>query len=193
MNKVIGLMTGLMAVSAYAETNPIFGNARNQVMLNLGQGVNGMGLIAEPDRPVPFNMVQLAYSQPTTFFRIPGRQTFSVIQTIGYGTKYEYTDYNGTIEWNWGEYATQIAMLSGDISLYDTKNWYFGVGMGGAMQGKQNKRENTKFLLGYKLFAGYRMTENWNAELFMQHFSNGDTGERNYVYNFFGLGLGYSF
>ncbi len=174
--------------------NPIFGERQNQIILNIGQGVNNFGLIPVPEMFVPFNMIQLTYSQPVTVFRLPARQNFSAIQTIGYGSKYQYTDYNGTFEWNWSDYATQIAMISWDVIFLHTERWYFGVGAGVAIQGQQNDREGTKFLLPFKLFTGYRITDGWNIELFTQHFSNGDTGgSANYSYNFIGLGVGYNF
>jgi len=184
------------AIAAYAgdDLNPIFGGAKNQITLNIGQGVNSFGLIPLPNMWVPFNMMQLQYSQPATVFRLPARQNFSIIKTIGYGKKYEYTDYVGTFVWNWSDYATEIAAITWDVVFLHTSRWYFGAGAGFAIQGRQNQREGTKFLLPFKIFTGYRITDSWSAELFTQHFSNGDTGGiANYSYNFWGLGVGYNF
>lgn len=189
------LVTGHWSLTTSVHAvNPFFGNNQNQIMLNLGQGVNSFGLIPAPEMFVPFNLAQLTYSQPTTVFRIPARQNFNIMQTIGYGQKYEYTDYVETFTWNWADYSTQIASITWDVALLHNEHVYFGVGMGVAIQGQQNAREGTKFLLPFKVFLGWRFTENWNAEIFAQHFSNGDTGGvANYSYNFFGLGIGYSF
>ena len=75
----------LFAVPVFADENPFFNDNRNQIMFNLGQGVNSFGLISMPDNPVPFNMIQIQYSQPTEFFRMPARKSLNFIQTIGYG------------------------------------------------------------------------------------------------------------
>jgi hypothetical protein len=177
-----------------AATNPFFGDNQNQIMLNLGQGVNSFGLVPIPEMFVPYNMAQFTYSQPTTVFRLPARQNFNFTKTIGYGEKYQYTDYTHTFTWNWQEYASEIASITWDVALLHSDYWYFGVGVGVAVQGRQNERAGTKFMLPFKMFLGYRFTENWNAEIFTQHFSNGDTGGMaNYSYNFIGLGIGYGF
>lgn len=145
--------------------------------------------------PVPYNMIQLTYSQPTDFFRIMARRNLSAVQNIGYGSKYTYTTQaQGTFEWNWTDYSVQIAMITWDVAIIYTKHFYFGAGAGFAIQGKQNEREGTKFLLPFKLFLGYHFADRWNAEIFTQHFSNGDTGgAANYSYNFYGLGIAYNF
>lgn len=187
------LVTILITTPVFAMENPFFGNSQNQFAVNIGQGVNSFGLISMPDYIVPFNMVQLQYSQPTEFFRLPARKSLNFIQTIGYGKKYQYTDYNETFEWNWSEYTIQIALLSEDVILYSTPRFYFGTGLAIGVQGQENKRLGTKFLSGFKLFGGYKISDKFNCELFMQHFSNGSTDPQNYSYNFWGLGLTYNF
>ncbi|MBN1281805.1 MAG: acyloxyacyl hydrolase [Alphaproteobacteria bacterium] len=183
----------LFALPAFADENPFFNDNRNQIMFNLGQGVNSFGLISMPDNPVPFNMIQIQYSQPTEFFRMPARKSLNFIQTIGYGKKYQYTDYTKTFEWNWSDYTIQIALLSEDIILYNTNKFYFGTGLSIGVQGQENERIGTKLLSGFKLFTGYKISKKFNCELFMQHFSNGSTDPQNYSYNFWGLGFGYNF
>lgn len=186
--------------AAAEKYNPFFGEYQNQAMFNFGQGVNSFGLISLPDLPVPFNMLQFAYSQPATFFRLPARQTISFIKTIGYGKKYRYDSYKVShdiyepVEWDWKAYATEIAMLSGDAALFHTERFYFGLGLDVGVQGKQNERFGTKFMTGFKILAGYKIADRWLAEFLIQHFSNGDTGgEANFSYNFWGLGIGYNF
>ena len=44
-----------------------------------------------------------------------------------------------------------------------------------------------------RLTGGYRITDHIGAELFVQHFSNGNTAEENHSYAFYGTGLTYSF
>lgn len=183
----------ILVSPAIADDNPFFGTARNQIAVNIGQGFNSFSLIPTPDMPVPFNMIQIQYSQPTEFFRMPARRSLNAIQTIGYGKKYQYTDYVKTFEWDWTKYSEQIALLSEDVILYNTTKFYFGAGLAVGIQGQENEREGTKFLTGFKLLAGYKISEKFNSELFMQHFSNGSTDPQNYSYNFWGLGVSYNF
>jgi hypothetical protein len=201
---IYSLFSILCIGAADANVNPFFGEKQNQIMLNLGQGVNSFSLIPVPDFLVPYNMAALTYSQPATVFRLPARQNFTVTQTVGYGRKYQYTDHLDTFEWNWNEYNTTIASITWDVALLHGDRWYFGAGMGLAMQGRQTVRECTKFLIPFRVFFGYRITDSWNLELFTQHFSNGDAGGEgflsdkmahggNYSYNFFGVGIGYNF
>lgn len=187
------IAVSLLAVPAFADDNPFFNDTRNQIMVNLGQGVNSFALISLPMNFVPFNMIQVQYSQPSEFFRMPARKSLNIIQTIGYGKKYQYRDYTKTFEWNWTEYSEQIAFISEDIMLYNNDNFYFASGVGVGIQGQENERIGTKLLSGFKLLAGYRISKNTTCELFMQHFSNGSTDPQNYSYNFWGLGFGYNF
>jgi len=172
------------AAHASDAPNPFFGKYRRQFAFSLGQGVNSGFLIAAPNRPVPFNMLHFQYSQPTTFFGFPARETINAIQLIGWGRRYG---------WNWPAYSMPMAMLSEDIAFIHTKKWYFGSGFGAGFQAKQNERVGSKFLFGFKLFAGYQMWQRTNLEVFMQHFSNGNTGYSNNSYAFYGLGIAYNF
>ena len=175
--------------------NPFFGDNKHQFQLSLGQGFDSgeLILVKHLDRPVPYYMAALSYSQPNTFFSLPGRQTINLIKTLGFGRG----DYNGGCRYDrcdWKKYGAEIFMLSQDFAIapYNGRV-YFGTGAGLAVQGKYNERLNTKFLLGFRVFVGYRITGQWNLELIAQHFSNGDTGTENGVYNFYALGVSYSF
>ena len=177
------------------KSNIFFGDKQNQVSFTLGQGFDSGELILflHMDRPAPYYMLNFSYSQPTTFFRLPARQTINLVKTIGFGS----SDYDGKCGYrkacNWEDYGAEIFMLSEDFALYHTTRWYFGAGGGVAVQGRYNERLNTKFLLGFRMFAGYKFSEYWATEFVMQHFSNGDTGTRNLVYDFYGLSAVYSF
>jgi hypothetical protein len=184
----------IAAQSALAAGNPIFGENRNQLLLNIGQGFDSGELIAfkHLNKPAPFYMIALSYSQPESFFRMPARQSLSIVKTLGFGSK----DYYGKCRHDrceWKDYSSEIFMLSEDVAFLHAERWYFGAGMGFAMQGKRNMRMNTKFALGFKLFAGYRISDGWSLEVAMQHFSNGDTGEENNVYDFWGIGIAHNF
>ncbi len=186
----------LVPLVSFAAANPFMGDNQSQIMLNIGQGVDSYSLLPLPTRWVPYTMVQVQYSQPTTVFRLPARQNIAITKNFGYGTKYgrgPSEKWPDGLEWDWTEYSTEYAQITWDVALLSGDGWYFAVGMGLAMQGRQNERNNTKFMIPMKLMAGYRFAKNWNVELFSQHYSNGDTGDMNYSYNFWGLGLGYSF
>ena len=165
--------------------NPYFGDGHeHQLALNFGYGVNSGIIVPPPTQFVPFIMMHAQYSQPTTFFKLPARQSLNVHQTLGFGKKYG---------WNWEKFTIPIAMLSGDVAILHGKNWYFGPGIGVGMQAQQNDRIGSKLVFTLKITGGYRITDHIGAELFVQHFSNGNTAEENHSYAFYGTGLTYSF
>lgn len=175
--------------------NPFFGDKQNQALLAIGQGFDSGELIAfkHLGHPAPYYMVQMTYSQPTTFFKLPARQNINGFLNFGF----DDANYNGGCRYpgtcDWADYTTQIFTLSEDVALLYNDRFYVGVGMGVGVQGKYNDRLNTKFLLSFRLSFGYRMTDRFGMELAMQHFSNADTGTENNVYDFWGLGVTYSF
>lgn len=164
-------------------TNPFFGKSQNQVALNIGQGFDYGWLVAPPLRPVPYYTAHFQYSQPATFFKIPARQSLNASMNLGLAKD------NG---WDWRDFSVPIIYWSGDAALLYGKKWYSGAGIGGGFQMDENERIGSKLLFQFKLFAGYKITERYTAELFMQHFSNGATAENN-SYLFWGLGMTYNF
>ncbi len=172
------------AAPAVAGDNPFFGKYSNQITFNFGQGVNSGFLIPPPTQWVPFSMLHLQYSRPNTFFTLPARASLNIFQTIGYADKYG---------WDWADYSIPMFLISEDVSLYNTNKWYFGTGLGAGFQAKENDRIGSKLIFGFKLFAGYKIAPQTNLEIFMQHFSNGNTGYANNSYAFYGLGIGYNF
>ena len=185
MKKILYVLIILTATTnVRAEINPFFSGYDNQFAFNFGYGVNSGFLLPPPTQFVPFIMMQLQYSQPTTFFRLPARKSLNIIQTLGHGKKYG---------WHWDKYTIPIAMLSEDVIFAHGKNWYSFAGLGVGMQAQQNERIGSKLLFGFKLGAGYKVSDCVGAELFMQHFSNGNTAPENNSYAFYGLGLTYSF
>lgn len=185
MRKILpALLLSTIVSASYADTNPFFNGYDNQITFNLGYGTNHGFLLSPPTQWVPFTMAQIQYSQPTTFFRIPARKSLNVIQTLGFGKKYG---------WHWDKYTIPIAMLSEDIMLFSNCKWYTFMGIGVGMQAQQNERIGSKFLFGFKLGAGYRISECTSVEAFMQHISNGNTAPENNSYAFYGLGLSFNF
>lgn len=186
MNKLKFFLIGMLLISTAnaGSYNPMMGDYQNQVAFNFGQGIDSGFLVPPPFRWVPFHMLHIQYSQPTTFFRLPARQSLNVAQTIGSGTKYR---------WHWDKYTIPIMYASQDVALLYGRRWYYATGLAVGFQAQQNERISSKLLFGYKMFAGYRFTDSFGAELFMQHFSNGNTTHDNHSYAFYGLGLTYSF
>lgn len=175
----------LSAGAAHADFNPFMGNHANQIAVNIGQGVNSGFLVPPPSQFVPFYMLpNIQYSQPTTFFKLPARQSLNFGQTVGMGKKYG---------WKWTDFSIPMLFASGDVALLHGKNWYYATGVGVGFQAQQNDRIGSKLLFQYKMTAGYRFNENWGMEIFMQHFSNGNTAEENNSYAFYGAGFTYSF
>lgn len=174
----------MLCVGAHAEHNPFTGNHEHQVALNMGWGVDSGIIVPPPARFVPFYLLHMQYSQPTTFFKLPARQSLNVAQTLGFGKKYG---------WHWDKYTIPMVMISGDVALVEFRDAYFSMGAGAGLQAQQNERLGAKLLFQLKLIAGYRLTDNMGVELFVQHFSNANTSEDNHSYAFYGAGLTYSF
>ena len=84
-------------------------------------------------------------------------------------------------------------MLGEDIILAQGKNWFIYSGFSVGFQAQQNERIGSKLLFGFKLGGGYKLSECTNLEIFMQHYSNGNTAPENNSYAFFGAGLAYNF
>ncbi len=166
------------------EYNPFTGYNQNQVAFNLGQGIDCGFILPPPFRLVPFYLLHLQYSQPTTFFSLPARQSINIGQTIGFGSKYG---------WRWDKYTIPMIFLSGDVILANYRDLYFAGGAGVGLQAQQNERLGAKLLFQFKLTAGYRVNDSWGVEIFMHHFSNANTAPENYSYAFYGAGVTYSF
>ena len=105
--------------------NPFTGNYENQIAFSIGQGFDTGWIVPQPVRPVPFYIGTITYSQPTTFFRIPARQSINISETVGFHEKYG---------WKWQDYTIPIIHLSEDIALFTYKNMYFAVGAGIGLQ-----------------------------------------------------------
>ena len=118
MKKIALVLVLLFAANAAnAEWNPFFGNAQNQIVVNVGQGVNSGFLIPPPSQFVPFYMLpNIQYSQPTTFFGMPARQSLNFGETVGMGKKYG---------WDWISLSIPMLWASGDVALLHGENWYY--------------------------------------------------------------------
>ncbi len=186
-NVVLSCFVALLCM-AYAgvavASNPFTGDYQNQIAVNFGGGVNSGFLIPPPTQWVPFTILNIQYSQPTTFFKIPARQSINIAQTFGFGHKYG---------WHWEDFTIPMIYLSEDIAMYSGERTYVGVGAGMGLQAQQNERLGAKLLFQFKVTVGYRINECTSAEAFIQHFSNANTATENNSYAFYGLGLVYNF
>lgn len=181
---LFAIFVSAMPAFAADTKNTFTGTYKNQLSFNVGQGINSGFILPPPNQFVPFNLFSLTYSQPTTFFGIPARQSLNVNQTLGYGEKYG---------WNWRDYTIPMVMLSGDVRLSEYKNFYVAAGAGVGMQAQQNERLGAKLLFQFKVIAGWHLNDKWGFEIFMHHFSNGNTAPENYSYAFYGMGVNYNF
>ncbi len=185
MKKIFALLfLVLFMPSARAEWNPFTGEYENQILFDVGQGVNGGFIIAPPSQFVPFYIFHLQYSQPTTFFRLPARQSINIAQTVGMGSRYG---------WKWQDFSIPIGYLSEDIALLCWNDLYFAAGAGVGLQVQQNDRIGSKLLFQFKLSLGYHITDRIGTELYMQHFSNANTDRDNHSYAFYGAAITYNF
>lgn len=174
----------LSSAFAAGDKNTFTGHYKNQIAFNLGQGINSGFIVPPPTQFVPFYLLGLQYSQPTTFFGLPARQTLGVNQTIGFGSKYG---------WHWRDYTIPMVMLSGDVRLSEYKDIYVAAGAGVGLQAQQNERLGAKLLFQFKIIGGWHINDKWALEIFMHHFSNANTAPENYSYAFYGMGVTYNF
>lgn len=166
------------------EKNPFMGTYQQQIGFGLGQGLDTGWLIPAPVRPVPFYIGTFTYSQPTTFFRVPARQSLNISAAVGLGEKYG---------WQWQNYTVPIAYVTEDIALLRIKRFYAGMGAGAGLQSQQNERIGSKLLFQFKITFGYNITRQWATEFFMQHFSNANTADENNSYGFYGISFTYNY
>lgn len=180
----------LLSMSAMADSyilpnkNPFMGTYQNQIGFGIGQGFDTGWLLPPPVHIVPFYIGIFTYSQPTTFFRVPARQSLNISQTVGLDERYG---------WKWQNYSTPMVYISEDVALFRVNRLYSGVGAGVGLQARQNDRLGAKLLFQFKVTFGYNITKQWALEFFIQHFSNANTAENNHSYAFYGLGATYSF
>ncbi|MCQ2574575.1 MAG: acyloxyacyl hydrolase [Alphaproteobacteria bacterium] len=180
------LSTVLIATNASAELfllpekDPFMGDYKNQFAVGIGQGFDTGLIVPPPVHPVPFYILSMQYSQPTTFFRIPARRSLNVSQTVGLASL------DG---WDWNEYSIPMGYITEDIALLRSDDFYMAVGAGAGFQTKQNNRIGSKFLFQFKVTFGYNINDEFALELYLQHFSNGNTAPQNESYAFYGLNL----
>ena len=158
--------------------NPIFGSRDNQLSLWAGKSFRSDGF-------EKLYSLNLQYSQPNTFFRLPGRRN---IEIGGFtGGKHEANEKNDL-----SQYDQYIGGLSQDVLIFYGDNFYSGVGLGAYIKSESTSRISSKFTFGEKIFVGYSFGA-VSAELYVRHYSNGTLTKENAGQNFAGLALAYNF
>lgn len=169
---------------ADARPNPMFGkNHQDSVTLYIGQGT-GSGslfkLIAPPLWDIsPMTMAMIQYSQPITVFRLPARQNLNIIQNTAYNSAHGLSFLGAGISW--------------DVTPFSWRGFYIGAGLGPYYRDSHDRYVESRLVFGEKFFIGKNISDNWRAEFFTLHFSNGDFTDTNKGFNFTGLAINYSF
>lgn len=170
------------------DKNPFFGDAKNQVGLYVSASTGGTKLmnLIWPGRweSEPFGYIMAQYSQPAQILRLPSRFNIQVGYTIGWG-KHDGED--------WHDYSMPVFGFSWDVSVLQWRNFYAGAGLGLSYKSKEDVRQDSRLVLGTKVFIGYRIDDRLSAEIFTMHYSNGDLTPVNNSYNFAGVSMLYNF
>lgn len=177
-------IAALIFLPTITVANPMFEtDKQNSIGLYLAQstGHGDLGHLVWPwdwnINPMTFAMFQ--YSQPTNIFRLPARINFNLMQNFAYDS-------------DKGKSFAAIG-VSWDVVLGQFCGWYFGIGIGPYMRDSGDEWVSSRLVFGERVFIGKNLNEHFHAELFTQHFSNGDFTETNYGFNFLGLAINYSF
>ena len=180
----IAILMILVASNATAKQNVMFANdTENSVTIYVGQST-GKGTLFKLVDPFlwdihPQTMIMAQYSQPIEIFRLPSRINFNIIQNIGYESSKRLSFIGGGISW--------------DTALLNWRGFYTGFGVGPYYRDTIDRWVASRLVFGEKFFIGKNISDKWRGEFFTLHFSNGDFTKPNHGFNFFGLGLNYSF
>ena len=185
MKKItVTILLAVYASSAIANQNVMFApDEQNSVTLYIGQST-GKGTLFKLINPFlwkinPDTMIMAQYSQPTEIFRLPARINFNIIQNIGYKSCDDLSFIGAGISW--------------DIALLNWRGAYLGFGVGPYYRDNLDRWVSSRLVFGEKFFIGKNLGTKWRGEFFTLHFSNGNFTKTNHGFNFFGLGLNYSF
>ena len=180
---LISLISALFIMPVMADTNVMFGDKINSITLYAAQSV-GSGSLLKLIQPGlwdfnPQTFIMAQYSQPIQFFRLDSRLNLDVVQNFAYKSSHGL-DFFGL-------------GISVDTALLQYDGWYMGIGIGPYMRNNMDRWVESRLVFGEKVFIGKNISNNWHAELFTIHFSNGNFTQKNEGFNFAGLGVGYRF
>ena len=184
MKKIlIGLFSLFISSVTFADTNVMFGEKNNSFTLYTAQST-GSGSLS--------NLVYICYYEisPQTFFLLKYRQPIQFVRldsrlNLNIGQNLARQSSRGLSFFGIG--------ISIDTALLQYDGWYFGIGIGPFMRDYMDDWVASRLVFEEKVFLGKNFGENWHAELFTVHFSNGNFTEPNEGFNFFGVGIGYRF
>jgi len=176
-------MTLCWLTPVFADYNVMFGNKINSVTLYMAQSVN-YGSLLKLIQPglwdfMPQTLLIAQYSQPIKFFRLDSRLNLSAVQNIAYNSSKDLSFFGMGI--------------SIDTAILQYNGFYVGAGIGPYMRDNNDRWVSSKLVFGEKVFIGKNISDNWYAEFYTIHFSNGDFTPINKGFNFFGFGAGYRF
>lgn len=166
-------ITSLPALSDEVKQDNVFSGNENQISLSIGASTRS-------DTIEDLYAFNFQYSQPNSFFNLPGRLNAELGGFFSGDSELE-------------QYNLGIAGLSQDILHSFGDQFYVGVGLGGYIKSESTNRVSSKFTFGEKVFLGYNLNENSNVEVFVRHYSNGTITEFNSGQNFAGLSLTYNY
>ena len=146
--------------------NPAFFQKKNQLSVSYGQSYR--------DRWEKLFIGGISYGQPNEFFRLPGRINVEFLTAHGIGDMAQYKQ-------------DIIFGFAQDLISPPIWRMYAGINLGIYIKPKITERINSRFTFGERAFLGYNISENWGAELYWRHFSNGDLTDKNKGQNFIGL------
>lgn len=184
MKKYIATLCFIFSVCpAFAETNILFGDKINSLTLYAAQST-GSGTLLKLIQPgiwdfSPQTLLMVQYSQPMQFFRLDSRLNLNVVQNIAYNSSHGLSFFGMGI--------------SIDTAILQYHDWYMGIGIGPYMRDKMDRWVDSRLVFGEKFFIGKNINENWHAEFFTIHFSNGNFTDPNLGFNFTGFSVGYKF
>ncbi len=167
-----------------ANANPMFADGgRNSIGIFLAQstGQGDLGHLVFPWdwRVGPMTMLMAQYSQPISILRLPARINVDLLQNVAYHSA--------------GGTSFAALGVSWDVVLFEWCGWYMGVGIGPYMRDSGDRYVASRLVFGERVFIGKDIGPRVRAELFSQHFSNGDFTDVNRGFNFLGLGVNFSF
>lgn len=184
MKKLIPFICAFgLTLPAMAETNVLFGDNINSIMLYASQST-GSGSLLKLVQPGlwdfnPQTFVMAQYSQPMQFFRLDSRLNLNI------GQNFAYKSSAGLHFFGMG--------ISIDTALLQYHDWYIGIGIGPFMRDNMDRWVESRLVFQEKFFIGKSFANNWSIEFVTMHFSNGNFTAANEGFNFTGLAIGYKF
>lgn len=167
----------------FAESNIMFGDKINSITLYAAQGTNHGSLLKLIQPGIwditPQTLLLAQYSQPMQFFRLDSRLNLNLVQNFAYNSS-KGLSFSGI-------------GISIDTALLQYNKWYLGIGIGPYMRDNMDRWVDSRLVFGEKVFIGKNISDNWHAEFYTIHFSNGNLTPVNKGFNFAGFGIGYRF